>query len=174
MVRPRAALRRHLGDLPGGGGYSEPTLGESTQNRPSPRCAQRIPPLYAAPKPVRAARRGAGVVERVGLENRSTGNCTVGSNPTLSASRVRQPADITLFPDRCGSSFPSLFPRSCWDAGRREPVFCGPSGARKTHTDAQHIAQCRESVGPIGWTRKKPASEAGFRTPMPPLSIGRA
>jgi hypothetical protein len=28
--------------------------------------------------------RGAGVVERVGLENRSTGNCTVGSNPTLS------------------------------------------------------------------------------------------
>ena len=26
------------------------------------------------------------MVERVGLENRSTGNCTVGSNPTLSAS----------------------------------------------------------------------------------------
>ena len=34
----------------------------------------------------RRVRRGAGVVERVGLENRSTGNCTVGSNPTLSAS----------------------------------------------------------------------------------------
>src|SRR6476646_2240679 len=32
-------------------------------------------------------RRGAGVVERDGLENRCTGNRTVGSNPTLSASR---------------------------------------------------------------------------------------
>ncbi len=31
-------------------------------------------------------RRGAGVVERDGLENRCTGNRTVGSNPTLSAS----------------------------------------------------------------------------------------
>ena len=31
--------------------------------------------------------RGAGAVERVGLENRSTGNCTVGSNPTLSDSQ---------------------------------------------------------------------------------------
>ena len=31
------------------------------------------------------ARRGAGVVERDGLENRCTGNRTVGSNPTLSA-----------------------------------------------------------------------------------------
>ena len=30
-------------------------------------------------------RRGAGVVERDGLENRCTGNRTVGSNPTLSA-----------------------------------------------------------------------------------------
>jgi hypothetical protein len=29
--------------------------------------------------------RGAGVVERDGLENRCTGNRTVGSNPTLSA-----------------------------------------------------------------------------------------
>jgi hypothetical protein len=33
----------------------------------------------------RTRRRGAGVVERAGLENRSTGNRTVGSNPTLSA-----------------------------------------------------------------------------------------
>jgi hypothetical protein len=31
------------------------------------------------------SRRGAGVVERDGLENRCTGNRTVGSNPTLSA-----------------------------------------------------------------------------------------
>ncbi len=32
-------------------------------------------------------RRGAGVVERDGLENRCTGNRTVGSNPTLSANK---------------------------------------------------------------------------------------
>ena len=38
-----------------------------------------------APFPLQDLRRGAGAVERVGLENRSTGNCTVGSNPTLSA-----------------------------------------------------------------------------------------
>jgi hypothetical protein len=31
-------------------------------------------------------RRGAGVVERDGLENRCTGNRTEGSNPSLSAS----------------------------------------------------------------------------------------
>ena len=30
-------------------------------------------------------RRGGGVVERVGLENRSSRKATVGSNPTLSA-----------------------------------------------------------------------------------------
>jgi hypothetical protein len=30
-------------------------------------------------------RRGAGVVEQAGLENRNTGNGIVGSNPTLSA-----------------------------------------------------------------------------------------
>src|SRR5215470_13040703 len=30
-------------------------------------------------------RRGAGAVEQAGLENRSGGNSTVGSNPTLSA-----------------------------------------------------------------------------------------
>ena len=35
-------------------------------------------------------RRGAGAVDRVGLENRSTGNCTVGSNPTLSAIKRKE------------------------------------------------------------------------------------
>ena len=34
-------------------------------------------------------RRGAGVVERGGLENRCTSNSTVGSNPTLSATIMR-------------------------------------------------------------------------------------
>ncbi len=32
-----------------------------------------------------AGRRGAGVAERAGIENRSPGNGTVGSNPTPSA-----------------------------------------------------------------------------------------
>jgi hypothetical protein len=39
-------------------------------------------------------RRGAGVVERAGLENRSAGNRTVGSNPTLSANFL---SDIAAF-----------------------------------------------------------------------------
>ena len=34
---------------------------------------------------LRSARRDAGVVDRDGLENRCTGNCTEGSNPSLSA-----------------------------------------------------------------------------------------
>ncbi len=33
-------------------------------------------------------RRGAGVVERGGLENRCRGDSTVGSNPTLSANKT--------------------------------------------------------------------------------------
>ena len=33
----------------------------------------------------RLVRRGAGAAEQAGLENRSGGNSTVGSNPTLSA-----------------------------------------------------------------------------------------
>ena len=41
--------------------------------------AVRLAASYMSP------RRGAGVVERDGLENRCTGNRTVGSNPTLSA-----------------------------------------------------------------------------------------
>src|SRR5215472_14661149 len=35
-------------------------------------------------------RRGAGAVEQAGLENRSGGNSTVGSNPTLSARVYRR------------------------------------------------------------------------------------
>ena len=40
----------------------------------------------------RSRRRGAGVVDRDGLENRCTGNGTVGSNPTLSANFYRDNA----------------------------------------------------------------------------------
>src|SRR6476646_1476840 len=40
-------------------------------------------------------RRGAGVVERDGLENRCTGNRTVGSNPTLSARTGMKAADFS-------------------------------------------------------------------------------
>ena len=46
-----------------------------------PACCTRQPARLYAARPWR----GAGAVERVGLENRSTGNRTVGSNPTLSA-----------------------------------------------------------------------------------------
>ncbi len=44
-------------------------------------------PIFAAFK---IQRRGAGVVERDGLENRCTGNCTEGSNPSLSAKTLNQ------------------------------------------------------------------------------------
>ena len=50
-------------------------------------CSFAFVPPPSIPKTLKfLARRGAGVVERDGLENRCTGNRTVGSNPTLSAS----------------------------------------------------------------------------------------
>lgn len=48
--------------------------------------ASQAPPLYPAPdRANEALRRGGRVVECVALEMRSTGNCTGGSNPSLSA-----------------------------------------------------------------------------------------
>ena len=51
------------------------------------------PPLmtsFRAPRASAQPRRGAGVVERGGLENRCTLAGTVGSNPTLSATYFHQ------------------------------------------------------------------------------------
>src|SRR5690554_2952833 len=61
-------------------------------------------PLFTAASPDfqggLASRRGAGAVERGGLENRCTGNRTVGSNPTLSAICPRESVlPIRLRPD---------------------------------------------------------------------------
>ena len=50
-------------------------------------CSFAFVPPPNIPKTLKSlARRGARVVEWDGLENRCTGNRTVGSNPTLSAS----------------------------------------------------------------------------------------
>ena len=51
----------------------------------------RKPPFmsrFRAPRAIAQPRRGAGVVERGGLENRCTFTGTVGSNPTLSANKI--------------------------------------------------------------------------------------
>lgn len=57
-------------------------------------------PIFAVPKQrfwigrtgqallPRPKRRGAGVVDRAALEMRCTGNCTGGSNPSLSAEKI--------------------------------------------------------------------------------------
>ncbi len=52
----------------------------------------------APPGPPAGARRGAGVVDRDGLENRCGCKLTVGSNPTLSARRYPYMTVLSLFP----------------------------------------------------------------------------
>ncbi len=47
-----------------------------------------LPPAAIAPPPGPKPRRGAGVVERGGLENRCGGDSTQGSNPCLSATSL--------------------------------------------------------------------------------------
>ena len=65
------------------------------------------------------SRRGAGVAELAALEMLCTGNCTVGSNPTLSASRLRI--------SDCGLRIPVFFnPQSAV----RNPQFLSGSGRR--------------------------------------------
>ena len=52
--------------------------------------------------------RGARVAESDGLENRSRGNSTVGSNPTLSATQNWTNSSIFLSHLRMGKRFPHL------------------------------------------------------------------
>ena len=74
---------------------AEPGLGVSALRCPQPSVRVRAPkkqpwPALSLTRRQRP-RRGAGVVERAGLENRSTLAGTVGSNPTLSASFCGKP-----------------------------------------------------------------------------------
>jgi Phage integrase family len=62
-------------------------------------------------------RRGAGVVERDGLENRCTGNRTVGSNPTLSVLHPWFPRVSQLFLQ----SVPQVVPQIVGCSPRRAP-----------------------------------------------------
>ena len=87
-----------------------------------PAVAPRKPVLpEAAACPIRRAclRRGGRVVDRVGLENRSPCKRTVGSNPTLSATRSFQASDFTKFLVISAVIVPTILPTLLPACGER-------------------------------------------------------